>query len=800
MKLLGASGMALSLGALGFLNFSVPKGKESRLKVDKASAQVAGSWILGQNTSTIAIHASYLHNGFILYIAGSGYHNGHLQGPFEARLLDPTTGFETIVPMSSDLFCHGSVHLANGNLLIAGGTLQYDTAPGNCNGRWHGLKEAYEFDVASGQLLPVQSMVTGRWYPTLIILGDGRVPTFNGYDEYGVQNRLVEIYNDTTKTWSIEYDPGTSAGYCVGQGYSGTCPGAGAPCFGGTAGNGTAPTLSLYPRMHLMPSGRIITAGNYREVRSFDPATGAFALLTTTSTYRSYGTSVLLPLQNTSAEKGEVLVVGGSPTSSAQATDVVEIIDFNSSGTDVPVVRTVQSIQYRRKFFVPVILPDGKVVIFGGSSQGGTNYVYHPEMFDPVSETWSTLPPATVPRTYHTVALLLYDGRVWVAGSTPTSGTWELRTEIFRPGYYTETRPSISGTPVVEGYGGNVTISTPDASEITSVSLLRLMSATHHYEPNQRFLWLPIVNKTTNSVVAEAPLNGNLAPPGYYMIHVLNSSGVPSEAKIIKIPGTGSGGGDTTPPVQVTGLMVTPAGAGQLNLTWNANPDLDIDHYDVHRSTVSGFTPSSANRIAQPTGTSYPDTGLNSSTTYYYVVAAVDTATNIGPASSEVSGTTEATGGVTFYDVAYPGNAVGGIYSGASVRYGEEARIASSAIVGQSLRRLTVYLRKAGTPSGQVTAVVRRASDDAVVATFNESLNSQNLPTSYAPFDFTLSSPYIIQTGDRILVEYGGPSRVDISVWTTDHFDGDATRRTRYTGTAYNVSNTNDIVGQMSSE
>jgi hypothetical protein len=258
--------------------------------------------------------------------------------------------------------------------------------------------------------------------------------------------------------------------------------------------------------------------------------------------------------------------------------------------------------------------------------------------------------------------------------------------------------------------------------------------------------------------------------------------------------------GDTTPPVQVTGLTVTPVGTDQLNLNWNANPDPDIDHYDVHRSTVSGFTPGPSNRIAQPTGNSYSDTGLSSSTTYYYLVAAVDTANNIGPASSEVAGTTGGTGGEIFYDVAYPGNAVGGIYTGSATRYGEEARFSSSALVGKSLKIWKVYLKKAGSPSGSVTAVVRRASDDAVVATFSETLDAASLPAAFAPFDFTLASAYVIQTGDRILVEYSGPARVDMSVSTANPFDGTNTRRARYSGTAYAFANADDVVGSMSSE
>ena len=84
-----------------------------------------------------------------------------------------------------------------------------------------------------------------------------------------------------------------------------------------------------------------------------------------------------------------------------------------------------------------------------------------------------------------------------------------------------------------------------------------------------------------------APLNSRLAPPGYYMIHVLKG-GVPSIAKIIKIPGTASPP-DTTPPAQVAGLSVTAASSTQLNLAWTANTEPDLNHYNVYRGTTAGF-------------------------------------------------------------------------------------------------------------------------------------------------------------------------------------------------------------------
>ena len=126
------------------------------------------------------------------------------------------------------------------------------------------------------------------------------------------------------------------------------------------------------------------------------------------------------------------------------------------------------------------------------------------------------------------------------------------------------------------------------------------------------------------------------------MIHVLNPLGVPSVAKIIQIPGTGTGG-DLTPPSKVLGLTVTPISSTRLDLAWTTNPEPDVAHYNVYRGTTAGFAVNTATDtpLAQPTGNSYSNTtGLTESTTYYYKVAAVDTSANIGILSDEGSGTT----------------------------------------------------------------------------------------------------------------------------------------------------------------
>jgi len=532
LKIMAASAGLFLLGGIGGRRLLDNKGA-SLINKNEASAQSAGSWSSGKNTATVAIHASILPNGKIFYLAGSGYHAEHQAGPYEARVLDPNTGTESNnISMSEDLFCVGQAPLPNGNILLAGGTLRYDIAANNCNGKWHGLNSAYEFDWSTSRLTKVASMKHGRWYPTCVTMADGNVMVTGGYDQYGDHNRLVEIYNSGSKTWSIISASSGGSTYTVGNSSAGTCSGAGSPSY-----SGASPNLFLYPRMHLMPSGNIVVAGMLDDIRLWNRSSGSWSALGLSSpSYRHYGTSVLLPLNNTTTEKGKILIVGGSPTSSDPATRTCQVLDFNAGN---PSIRTVGSLAYGRKYLAPVILPDGKVVVFGGAAQGNSNPRYVPEMFNLSTQTWTSLPPASVPRVYHQVSLLLPDGRVWTAGSTPSRSRWELRTEFFRPAYYSATRPSISGTPSVGSYGGSITIPASNTSSISRASLVKCPDTTHHYDSNMRLLWLGVTSRTSSNVTVQAPLSANLAPPGYYYIHVINSSDIPSVARIVRIPGSG---------------------------------------------------------------------------------------------------------------------------------------------------------------------------------------------------------------------------------------------------------------------
>src|SRR5436853_6957751 len=163
-----------------------------------AQVNVTGQWSkAAYNLPINPIHATLLHNGKILVVAGSGNcppaQSGCPSGPpyssangSGALLLDPTTGSITQFSLSWDMFCNSMVVLPDGRVLINGGTVQYDP--------FYGAKTNILFDPAHNTFTNVQSMAHGRWYPTATVLSDGRVMTFSGLNETGATNPAVEIY------------------------------------------------------------------------------------------------------------------------------------------------------------------------------------------------------------------------------------------------------------------------------------------------------------------------------------------------------------------------------------------------------------------------------------------------------------------------------------------------------------------------------------------------------------------------------------------------------------------------------
>jgi hypothetical protein len=141
--------------------------------------------------------------------------------------------------------------------------------------------------------------------------------------------------------------------------------------------------------------------------------------------------------------------------------------------------------------------------------------------------------PHVAGRMYHATALLLPDGRVLHAGQD--SGSYARTAEIFSPPYlFRGPRPTISGAPTSAGYGQPLVINTPEAADITTVTLIRAGSTTHEIDTDQRAVPLAF-SASPGVLTAQVPTNANIVPPGYYMLFIVDRNGVPSEAPWLKL-------------------------------------------------------------------------------------------------------------------------------------------------------------------------------------------------------------------------------------------------------------------------
>jgi galactose oxidase-like protein/PKD domain-containing protein len=479
-----------------------------------AQANVQGQWQTLPNLMPInPVHAALLHNGKVLVVSGSG--NLPTNSNFQAAVFDPQTGTVTTQPVGWDMFCNGMVVLPDGRAFVNGGTLQYDP--------FHGELQSAVYDFATGAFTDVQNMAHGRWYPTVTNLGDGTVMTFSGLDENGSTNTTVEIYAVSTG-WSTPI--------------------------------GSPFTPPLYPRMSVLPDGKVFYSGSTPQSRLFDPVAKAWSGVIATTNYggtRTYGTSVLLPLTPANNYKPVVMIMGGGNPSTA----TTELIDLSAA---TPKWTNGPPMSEPRIEMNATILPNGKIIALGGSlndEDTGTASL-NADLYDPATNTFSSAGMNVFARLYHSNSLLLPDGTVWFAGGNPARGTYEQHMEIYSPAYLFNpdgslaTRPAITGVPSSGiGYGSAFQVQTPDAASITSVVLMRPGAPTHAFDMEQR---LVAMNFTAGSGLLNvtAPPNGNIAPPGYYMLFIVNSAGVPSVAQFVQLISTP---GDQPP----TGTITSPA-------------------------------------------------------------------------------------------------------------------------------------------------------------------------------------------------------------------------------------------------
>ena len=160
------------------------------------------------------------------------------------------------------------------------------------------------------------------------------------------------------------------------------------------------------------------------------------------------------------------------------------------------------------------------------------------EIYDPATDTWTVGAPLNFPRQYHSVCILLPEGRILAAGGVApgTAEQDQLSMELYSPSYLSlGIRPLVSNAPPAVTYASNFVIETSQAADINAVVLIAPIAVTHHTDAGQRYIKLPLHSRTATTIETKAPAHGNIAPPGYYMLFVVNHQDVPSEARFVLI-------------------------------------------------------------------------------------------------------------------------------------------------------------------------------------------------------------------------------------------------------------------------
>jgi Domain of unknown function (DUF1929) len=471
-----------------------PNGSLATLKPAQESQLVAagpqGRWTscelpVGFNP----VHASVLPDGSVLLMAGSGNNKtDFLAGHFQTYIFSSDTCATSQVPTPSDLFCSGHASLPNGNVLVAGGTGQYEP--------FRGVRTSYEYDWVNRQFVRVAPMARGRWYPSATQLGTGDVFVVSGLNAVGELNTKPEIYHYGTRTW-------------IATPYQFTVP--------------------TYP--HILPTagGRLFFTGvgfggSAQRVGFLQPLTGAFQAVGGLDTNRrDQGASFFLPY----TQGRKVMVAGGGGATTA-------VIDLYSSPN--PSYRAGPNLSRPRKFLSHATLFDGRVLLAGGQDPQGRP-VYTTQLYQPSVNRFEPSAPTLAAHQYHSNMWVDPTGRAILVGGNPQRGTVQRLVERFEPWYIdVPDRPVITSAPatIAHNQAFRVGVQLAAGTTVKNLRVHRVVSTTHQFGAAEGDFTLTAASTPTGPGWS-LNISANLTPPGYYYLVAVDSRGIPSVAKTIKI-------------------------------------------------------------------------------------------------------------------------------------------------------------------------------------------------------------------------------------------------------------------------
>jgi PKD repeat protein len=530
------SPLATCLGLAGLLAFACAspgsthhrpheESGESTESITTAEANLA-RWAPLKTLPIVPVSGANLPDGTVLlWSAENRFGFGADLGRTYSVLFDPATGTATerlVSETSHDMFCPGTANLPDGRIFVNGGLSAGTTSI---------------YDPNTQIWTRAANMNIARAYQGTTPLQDGSVFTLGGSWAGGVGNKHGEVW--TPNAWrllpGVRIDPFLSSDTTRNFGMD-------SHLWLFAAGNGRVFHAGPGFNMHWVE-----TAGNGRVTPAGRRGDDQFSI---------NGNAVMF-------DTGKLLKVGGAPGYEGIVANANSYVIELGAAVNV---RKLPSMAYPRAFHNSVVLPNGQVVVIGGATVAvgftDNNGVLAPEIFDPISETFTVMPSMAVARNYHSIALLLPDGRVLSAGGGLCGngcGANHPDLQILSPPYLFNadgslaTRPVISSAPTQAVHGASMNVTT--TGPVSAFSLVRLTSTTHAVNNDQRRLSLSFSEVSPNNYAVQVPANPGWALPGMYMLFAMDDDGTPSVSRTVRI------GASTLLPLQPVPDQAMTAGA-----------------------------------------------------------------------------------------------------------------------------------------------------------------------------------------------------------------------------------------------
>lgn len=474
--------------------------------LDSRAAQ--GEWSAVLPLPLVPVAAANLPNGNVLmWSSNERLGVGATSGRTYTLTYNPATGVASEVLVSNtghDMFCPGTANLADGRIHVTGGVSSSKTSI---------------YDPATGTWSTSSAMNLARGYNGAVTLSNGDVFTIGGSWSGGIGNKNGEVWSAAAGAWRS-----TSAL---------------SDDFVLTADRRGPYRADNHAWLFTASGGRVFHAGPSKQMNWFDTdgnGVSSSAGLRGADNDAMNGNAVMYA-------SNRILTIGGAPN---YADDNAATNAFTIDLSTNPVtVQAAGAMAYARAYHSSVTLPSGDVLVVGGQSYpvpfSDDRAVLAPELWSRGTRSFRTLAPMSVPRTYHSVALLLPDGRVLSGGGGLCGGctTNHADIQIYSPPYLFNadgepaTRPVINQAPAVATVGSVIPVRTDSA--ISAFALVRLSSITHAVNNEQRRIGARFFITGANEYAVIINGDRGVLVPGYYMLFALNRAGVPSVSRTIRI-------------------------------------------------------------------------------------------------------------------------------------------------------------------------------------------------------------------------------------------------------------------------